>query len=253
MNTLGLENVDLVSIQRAAPKNGAPSSGDYNDTMREMVSDLVSITELINQRIVPVLNALPDTAADGLAGSSVFADPGAVTPLFYDSAENRPLTISEVLQNLFNSNGQLAARVSDLAGKVAKLQTLLSTTGQNDVLASVQSFSDQIKNLTTLINTIRTTTGAYEERFQRIRSVRFPVDDVQPHSYFTGDVAWDIPFSTGDYTVTVSVEDETGSLLVSGWKKLDGGRGINLKVFNSGEEPVSGIVHMIGQLNAEAA
>ena len=42
-NTLNIDSIELVSTQRVAPLNGAPYSADYNDSAREVLTDLKAI------------------------------------------------------------------------------------------------------------------------------------------------------------------------------------------------------------------
>lgn len=254
MNTLNIQSVDLISSQRSAPKNGAPSSGEYNDTMREVLGDLVSISDTINEAILPILNVLPEEAKDGLSGTTMSANPDDTGSLFYNLAQKQPYTVAEVLQNLFGMNTDLRTKIADLGGSVAKLQTLMSTTGQSDILASVQSFSDQIKNLMSVITTMKQSLASYESRLQRTRSVRLEVPAVEGYGVIGMDVNWDITFPSNDYTVTLSLEDPNGDLQISGWSKLSAGRGIHVTIHNNNSAQVeNGIIHMIGQSNGEAA
>ena len=99
MNTIQLENVDLTSMMRAAAKNGAPSTQDYNESMRDFLADLSSIVDFLNQSVTPILNTLPSDAAKGLTGATVFANVDSTDPIFYNKAKNVPFTVTEVLQN----------------------------------------------------------------------------------------------------------------------------------------------------------
>src|ERR1017187_4197511 len=58
-NTLNIASIELVSTQRVAPLNGAPSSADHNDSAREVLTDMASISEFLNGTVLPLLNCLP--------------------------------------------------------------------------------------------------------------------------------------------------------------------------------------------------
>lgn len=254
MSNLSLEQVDLISIQRVAPKNGAASSQDYNDSVREVLRDLVSLTEFVNEAMIPILIALPEDAKDGLSGATLFASPKETTnPLFYNEQAARPYTVAEVVKNMISSNGAIQQKVNDLTAKVARLQTLLATTGQTDIIASVQAFSDQIKNQGAMINTVKSALAAYESRFQQTKAVRLEIPEIESHATQEIDISWDIPYHSDDYTATPSIEDPTGALQVTGWSKLSAGRGLHVNVYNASNGPISGgILHVIGQADAPA-
>jgi hypothetical protein len=255
MSNLNLEQVDLIAIQRAAPRNGAPSSEDYNDNAREVLRDLVSITEFLNEQLIPILAALPEAAQDGLTGATVFANPSETTnAVFFNEQEARPYTVAEVMKNLVSSNVAALQKINDLSAKVAKLQTLLATTGQTDIIASVQSFADQIRNLGAMLNTVKGSLVSYEARFQQTKAVRLEIPSAETHTTQEIDVSWDIPYHSNDYTAVLSIEDPTGGLEVAGWSKLSNGRGVHVTVYNASNGTVdNAILHMIGQADAAAA
>lgn len=254
MSNLSLEQVDLISTQRVAPKNGAPSSMDYNDSAREVLRDLVSLTEFINESLIPILAALPEDAKDGLTGATLLANPSETSnAVFYDDRAGRPYTVAEVMKNLVSSNGTAQQKISDLTAKVAKLQTMLATTGQTDIIASVQSFADQIRNLGAMLNTVKASLAAYEARFQQTKAVRLEIPSMDSHNTQEVDVSWDIPYRSNDYTAVSSIEDPTGGLQISGWNKLSDGRGIHVTVYNASNGTIEGaILHVIGQADAPA-
>jgi len=254
MNTLSFDNVDLISIQRAAPKNGSCSSQDYNDSSREILRDLLSVTDWINQNLIPVLNALPETAAMGLTGLTMFANPGDTSPLFFNKSTTTSYTVAEVCANLNSTATSVSQKISDLNARVLKMQTLLASTGQTDILASVQSFSDQIKNVQSLVNTIRMTVAGYEARFQQTKGVRVDIVEIAAAGVLEMDISFDVPYPNDNYTVSVGIEDETGGLALTGWKKLPNGRGIHVYIHNGSTSPVDGgILHLIGQADAPSA
>lgn len=254
MSNLNIDQVDLIAIQRVAPKNGAPSSMDYNDSAREVLRDLVSLTEFVNEHVLPILAALPEDAKDGLTGATLFASPGETSnAIFYSEQDARPYTVAEVMKNLVSANGASQKKIGDLMAKVAKLQTLLATTGQTDIIASVQSFADQIKNLGSMLNTVKASLGAYEARFQQTKAVRLEIPSMESHETLDVETSWDIPYRSNDYTAVPSIEEATGGLEISGWSKLSDGRGLHVTVYNASNGTIAdGILHAIGQADGPA-
>src|ERR1039458_9780371 len=126
--TLNLDSVELVSTERRAPLNGAPSSQDYNDSMREVVTDLASIADSLNTVVLPLLSSLPagDPLKPLLDGDGIFAS-HATDSLFYDSTASQQLTVADVLRRINASVQSVANTVTDLSARVLSLQTRLAT------------------------------------------------------------------------------------------------------------------------------
>jgi hypothetical protein len=138
ISTLNLQSIELESTLRPTGENGAPSSLDYNDSEKEKLRDLATITETFNADILPLLNALaaeaalPPTGAIGIQGSTVFTDTTDLTSLFYDVLNAKPLTIAQSLRIQNGQISNIATLVNNLAVQVQTLSTSLSTTGQHD-------------------------------------------------------------------------------------------------------------------------
>ena len=153
--TLGIESIELVTTQRVAPLNGAPSSADYNDSMREMLTDLASISELINGTLLPLLNCLPATSPLLLDGSAIYASTSDPTNLlFYDSTSEQPLSIADVITRINQMVTASQAQVVDLSAQVLALQTRLATTNQNDVARAIQGFANALNAISTRVTNL---------------------------------------------------------------------------------------------------
>ena len=83
MTPINILTVDLASTLRTVPRNGSPSSVDYNDTARETLTDLATLAGFINDTLLPILNTLPSTASTGLYGSTLQASSDPTNPLFF--------------------------------------------------------------------------------------------------------------------------------------------------------------------------
>jgi hypothetical protein len=153
--TLNIDSIELVSTQRVAPLNGAPASADYNDSMREILTDLASISELLNGAVLPLLNCLPATQPLLLDGSGIYASTGdATNPLFYDTTSQQPLTIAAVIVRINQTMTAVSAQVVDLSARVLALQTRLATTNQNDVARAIQGFADALNAISTRVTNL---------------------------------------------------------------------------------------------------
>lgn len=142
---MNVDTIELVTTQRPAPLNGAPSSADYNDSMGEVLTDLASLSDFLNSIVVPMLKTLPEMSEPVLDGAHMFADRVSTSPLFYDSVATKPLTVADVLSRFDQIVRAMTTRVDDLAGRVKNLQTQLATTNQNDVARAIQGFNDTLK------------------------------------------------------------------------------------------------------------
>ena len=92
MPELNLESIELTTTLRRAPKNGSPSTHDYNASLSEILTDLSNIVTFLNEEIMPICNALPEAAADGLTRSSLYAAAGTDNDFFLNS-DGIPLTV----------------------------------------------------------------------------------------------------------------------------------------------------------------
>jgi hypothetical protein len=143
--TLNIASIELVSTQRVAPLNGSPSSEDYNDSAREVLTDLASLSEFVNGTVIPLLNCLPATSPLLLDGSAIYASTAATSdPLFFDTTAHQPLTIAAVITRLNQIVSSIQTQMTNLSAQVLALQTRLATTNQNDVAKAIQGLASTI-------------------------------------------------------------------------------------------------------------
>ena len=138
-NTLNLSSIELTSTERRAPKNGAPSSRDFNDGQRETLVDLSGIADVLNNVVLPLLSSLPKTDPLILDGDGIYAS-HQVSDLFVNS--------TDVLTRINATVISLSSAVEDLSARVLSLQTRLATTNQNDVAKAIQGFADTLAVVT---------------------------------------------------------------------------------------------------------
>lgn len=116
-----MNNLSFNYVYRASPKNGPFSSDAWNDSMTELATDLANLTKEWNDKIVPLLDALPygyestsiDAFANGLDGENLWVNHEALSTdtdnRFYNLSASRPYTIAEALRNLYTYIDGLAS------------------------------------------------------------------------------------------------------------------------------------------------
>jgi hypothetical protein len=126
-----LNNLNFTLIARSAPNSGPTSSDAWNDSFFELATDLSSIANEWNNKLVPVFDTLPkgelDTAVNvfqsGLDGKTVWVDSAVVSSdtdlTFFNTARQRPATIKEAFLDLYqhvtNQLDQLTTTILDAA------------------------------------------------------------------------------------------------------------------------------------------
>jgi hypothetical protein len=149
-----IDSIELITTEREAGLNGAPSSQDYNDTMREMLTDLSSIADTLNSSVLPYLNTLPATVTQTLDGDGMYASHDTANELFVDSTTGSQLVISDVFARLDARVSAVKAQIVDLTARIAALQSRLATTQQNDVARAIQGFNDSLVALTNRVSNL---------------------------------------------------------------------------------------------------
>lgn len=116
-------------FQRTAPHNGPFSSDAWNDSMKELATDLATLTKEWNDKLVETMAALPygekdtniDAIKNGIDGENIWFNHNALATdtdnRFYNLAADRPYTISESIRNVYTYVDGLASlgpRTADL-------------------------------------------------------------------------------------------------------------------------------------------
>ena len=158
--TLNLNTVELETTLRPFAENGAPASNDYNDQMMEILTDLASITEYLNDTIRPILSALPASAAlplqtpVGIEARTIFTDTSNQTPLYYDVTSNTALTIAQTIALLNGMIQGATTQIADLVLQVTTLSSQLSVSNQNLLLQSISSLTSSLSSLQAQVDAI---------------------------------------------------------------------------------------------------
>jgi hypothetical protein len=253
MPNLDIQTVELVTSLRVAPANGAPSSAEYNEVMREMLADFSSITSIINDQLLPIVNALPSTAITGLEGKTLYSDSSDSTSLFYDANQARSLTVSEslkLMQAIVNSVNQ---KITDLSIQVGALQSRLSSTKQNDIALAIQGLSDSIN----AIRGITTSQGGMITELQALGQLdwqKVSTGSVTPTSTESIEIDWAVPFPNNSYVVTYALQDDSGFLEITGFSYLTAGAGVLIRVRNTDSSLThTGTVHAHARLQPHSS
>ena len=254
---LVIEPVDLVSTLRAAPANGPISSQAYNDSWREALADLASITLLLNTTLLPILNGITTEAQQsGLLATTIFSSNDENNPFFFDSTLSRFLTIGEVLLNLNNRLSGINTQAQDLAAQIIQLNSKLATTNQADLLSSIQGFSAQIRGIATTVNALTNVADANTQALALTKTARLSTTAIAANSSSTVTLTWPSAYPDNAYTASVGVSDPSGYLIVTGWSQLSGaqsGQGLSIVVKNTDTVSVrEGNLHVMAKYDGQS-
>jgi hypothetical protein len=223
------DTVELVTTLRVAPLNGAPSSEEYNDSSREILTDLATLADTVNQNLLPLINSLPSTVPLSLDGDGIYAaDPTDTAPLFLDSTDGSQLTIAQVFTRLNMQITQATATVADMQARILQLQTRLATTNQNDVQQAIQGFQSLLQQMSNRLaldeQTIATLQSFINSDELSITSVQTTIGGLQTSisaaqtelTTLSGAVAGLVVASTGPAWKKFIVTTAAGNWMVNG-------------------------------------
>lgn len=138
MADYSLKNLNFSFVARAAPRQGPSSSNNWNDSMNEIAADLAYLVQQWNNRLIPAFAAVPRGEEDssinamilGLDGKNLWVD-STVTATstdttYYDSANTRPVTIKEALDDI---NTRLTQAIEDLEDSISSSVGSSGTSG----------------------------------------------------------------------------------------------------------------------------
>jgi hypothetical protein len=250
--TLNLQDIELTTSISTAPLNGPPSSADYNETQREILADLSSLSMFINSTMIPLLANIQSSALGstlyGLQGSTIISDSTDTTDTFYNSVEGSSLVIGDSLRVLRALITTLQQEFTDLDIQVATLQSSLSTTNQNSIataLAGLQStvtiLTNAVSGTSLQINALNTEIGLFNGSVCATPSI--PALSTQQ---VTANLS--TPYSDNNYTPTLSLEDPTGELEIISFTYQLSGVGLYVLVRNNSKTAaISGNIHILSK------
>jgi hypothetical protein len=249
---LNLSTLELTSTLRTAPLNGQASSTDYNESQREFLVDLTTLTDFINNVILPLINPLtagalqPTNLPVGIEGRTINSDTSDLSALFYDDLTNTPLTLAESLRLLDGMLTTMEQQLIDMGIQVATLQAQLASTNQNDIALALQNLSSALNqisiNLQTQGNQITQIIGT------QISAARSVSEVVDAGSTYSVTVNFLNPFADNYYTCNVSVEctdGVSGLVSVGAFQKNGTGQGVIVGLVNNDTVNHNVIVHVM--------
>lgn len=160
-------DIDILLVIRNQRKNGPTSSGAINDSFTEIAHDLSEISSQWNNRLVPLLDALPagspDTTVDaflnGLDGKTVYTNSDAtntVDTTYYSTPKSRPTTIYEQFRDVYTSlttlEEDLENQINGLA--VTAAQIAIEDTSSIYAAVNVEKALEEVMNKVNLLTSL---------------------------------------------------------------------------------------------------
>lgn len=250
-NTVNLDTVELVSVQRVAPQFGAVSSSDFNAYNLEVLTDLASLADKLNSQILPLVNALlagallPSESPVGIEGRTMIADSSDSSSLFFDSLNNVPLSLADSLRRLNNMLASFQQQVTDMSISVGALQSQLSSDNRNDIAIALQNLVNTIATLTAAQNSLALEVTGIQASLSKTKTGRFALSSVASGTS-TANISWPVAFLDNNYSVTLSIQDSTGAVSIKDFSYQAMGVGITVTLNNSSGSPVTtALLHAI--------
>jgi|SRR5208337_2216990 len=249
---LNLSTVELTSTLRTAPLNGSPSSSDYNSSQRENLVDLATLTDFINNTLLPLINALPagallpSIAPVGIEGRTIWTDTSDQSTLFFDSLSSLPLSIADTIRVINGIVTVNAQQLTDIGVEVASLQARLASTNQNDIALALQNLTSALNQVT--VNQQIQNTQITQIQGTKIVSIRSVSTLIPSGSTAPVSLVFATAYADNAYTVSVSVECVGGDngLVSAGSFQKDGvGTGITVSISNYDVSDHNVIVHLL--------
>jgi hypothetical protein len=254
MADLNISTIELTSTLRTAPLNGAPSSSDYNESQRETLVDLSTISLFINNLLLPLINALPASALQpnldptGIEGRTIWTDTSDQGNLFFDSLSSIPLTIADTIRVINGIITTMNQELIDQGIEVASLQARLASTNQNDISLALQNLSSALNQLT--VNQQIQAAQLLQIQVAKVTTIRGSVVTVPAGTTVSSSLSFASAYPDNFYTATISLETPGGAdglVSVGGFRKVGVGAGITVSIINNDVIDQNVIVHVIAQ------
>lgn len=230
MSNLSYETLELSTSISTSPKNGPPSSDDYNENQRNVLNDLTLVSELLNSAIIPLVNSLLSASPVVIEGRTVVSDTTDSSPLFYNSVSDAPLSLADSLRFLQNLSNTVQQTVADLGIQVAALASTVSSSSQNNLANAVQ-------RIQTNLSTLTTQQQGYTTQLQSLSALRqatsVTTDAIPPSSTLPVTLTWPSAFADDSYFVALGLNDPTGFCRILSYSVVTGGTGITVLVENT--------------------
>ncbi len=251
MATLDLQTVELVSVIRTAAENGAPSSLDYYDGEIEKVTDLSTIVLFINNTLLPILNALPAAAVDGLLGTACYTDIANQDSLVYDELTGIPLTITQSIRLLGGQVQTMNTTLSNVSQQAASLQARLSASNQSDISQALNTITSVLATNTAQVQALATTIGSIQALVGTEQDLVVSTGAVAESGTTQITITWANPFPNNTYSFLSSMEDASGYLQIVSYAYQAAGVGVYVNIKNNDTGAAhTGNIHATGRANS---
>jgi hypothetical protein len=244
MPNLNLNTIALVSTLNPAPFNGSPASEDYTDFQDQTLLDLTSVTEFINNVLIPMLVALPDNAISGLEGTSIYGDSTNQTALFYDTLTGEPLTLTDSLVQLAAQVSTSNLNVSNLSIQVGQLQQKLSSTNQNNIAKTLQNLTNSLNVLTDQQVATDAAVSEIQSVVNKTQAIRVAAT-IPANSALSNPIFWNTAFTDNNYTVSLGLQDPSAQCTIKGFVYESTGTGVAVTVLNSSNADQTVLINVI--------
>jgi hypothetical protein len=158
-------SITIQFAPRAAAKRGIIDSDDWNDNFNEVSSDFNNFASQWNNRLIPLVDTLPDGTVDtdvdafgnGLDGRTIYVNYEATTDTstskYYNTIKNRPRTISEQFINVYQTIDSNLATVQDGISSSSRTASEVSIIDAGGLFTST-NVEDALQELMTAINSL---------------------------------------------------------------------------------------------------
>lgn len=204
------ESIQILFTKRNARKGGPTNSDHWNDTIEELAHDLNEFVDQWNNRLVPLLDTVPDGSddvnvdafANGLSGRHLYTDADATATInttYWDSTNSRPMSILEQFDNVYNS----ITDVQDTLEEQISIQ--IPTASQVSIadaggIYDANNVEDALTEVKTSVDLLVSDSGPLFNP-----SALLPTSTTQTIDWSTGTAqVLDLGSATGDVTITLS-------------------------------------------------
>jgi hypothetical protein len=242
--TLDLNTIELTTSISTAPLNGPPSSAEYNETQRDLLADLSSISIFINTDLIPLLNSLLSISLSptqiGIQGSTIISDTTDTTDVFYDSVEGQSLCVADSLRVLAALIAGLTQDFGDIDLQIAQLQSTLANSNQNNVSVTIAGLQATVNNLTSLVSSEVNEVNSLSSSIGTFNVGGASTGSIPALSTLQVTVNLSTPYADNNYSPSLSLEDPSGQLQIISFTYQAAGVGVLVLVRNND----AGAAHM---------
>lgn len=206
-----LDTFSVLFVKRNASLRGPTSSEKWNDTIEELSHDLTEINSQWNNRLVPLLDTVPngeegnvdnaiDAWTDGLGGSTLLVDPTATNSLnvtYFNTTADRPNTILEQLEDVYTEIDTVNSNIA------TSITAALPTADEVSIVDSAELYTST--NVEDALEEVMTTANLALEASTTVASTLTPTGTTQTVDFDLGKFQTiDLESASGNVTLTLS-------------------------------------------------